>query len=172
MKFSQRMLLCCALFVTVAAPTLVLARSGSSDRVQFFQSITVGPDEQVGDVVCLFCSIHMAGTTSGDTVAILGSIVVDGTVSGDVVAVGGSIRLGEDANVKGDTVGLGGGVLRHPNATVKGDVVSQNGPAIFLGLFIGMFVVPLLPIVLIIWLVVWLLRRDRSVPPAPAAYRR
>jgi len=172
MKLSRRVLLCSALFLTLTAPSLLLARSGSSDRVQFFQSINVGPDEQVGDVVCLFCSIHMAGTTSGDTVAILGSIVVDGTVSGDVVAVGGSIKLGEDASVSGDTVGLGGGVSRHPNSTVKGDVVSQNGPAVFLGLFIGLFVVPLLPIVLIIWLVVWLVRRDRPAGPAPVAYRR
>ncbi len=172
MKLSRRMLLVSVLLLMVTAPTFLFARSGQSDRVQFFQSINIAPDEQVGDVVCLFCSIHMAGTTSGDTVAILGSIVVDGTVSGDVVAVGGGIKLGEDANVSGDTVGLGGGVSRHPNASVKGDVVSQANPAIFVGLFLGVVVVPLLPVILIIWLIVWLVRRDRSSAPAPVAYRR
>lgn len=172
MKLSQWMLLLCALLFVVTAPTLLFARSGQSDRVQFFQSINVAPDEQVGDVVCMFCSIHMAGTTSGDTVAILGSIEVDGTAAGDVVAVGGGIKLGEDANVSGDTVGLGGGVVRHPNAVVKGDVVSQANPAVFVGLVLGLVVVPLLPIILIIWLVVWLVRRDRAVAPAPAGYRR
>jgi len=154
--------------LVVAAPTLLLAKNGHSDRVQFFQSIDVGADESVGDVVCLVCSIHIAGTTYGDTVAILGNIVVDGTVNGDTVAVGGGIKLGEDANVGGDTVALGGGVNRHPNAAVKGDVVSQVGPMIFLGLII----VPFLPIILVVCLIVWLVRRDRRVVPAPVAYRR
>jgi len=172
MKLNRRLVLSCVLMLVVAAPSLMLAQSGQGDRVQFFQSINIGPDEQVGDVVCLVCSIHMQGTSSGDMVAILGSIVVDGTAGGDVVAVGGSIKLGEDAVVKGDTVGLGGGVSRHPNARVGGDVVSQNGPLVFLGLFMGMFVVPLLPIILIIWLIVWLVRRDRRVGPAPVAHRR
>jgi len=172
MKLHDRVLLVCVLMSVVLAPTCMLAKDGHGDRVQFFQSINIGPDEHVGDVVCLVCSIHMAGTTSGDTVAILGSIAVEGTVSGDVVAVGGAIKLGEDASVSGDTVGLGGGVSRHPNAVVKGDVVSESGPAVFLGLFLGLFVIPLLPIVLIIWLVVWLVRRDRRVAAAPATYRR
>ncbi len=168
----RRLLLFSTVLALVMLPNLALAKDGHGDRVQFFQSITVDPDEQVGDVVCLVCSIHMAGTASGDTVAILGSIVVDGTAHGDVVAVGGSVRLGEDASVAGDTVGLGGGVNRHPNATVKGSVVGQSGPAMFLGLFLGLVVVPLLPIILIIWLIVWLVRRDRRPPPAPVAYRQ
>ena len=172
MKLSRRVVLFCVLMLVVAAPTLMLAKSDQGDRVQFFQSMNIGPDEQVGDLVCLFCSIHLEGKASGDMVAILGNIVVEGTASGDVVAVGGGIKLGEDAVVSGDTVGLGGGVSRHPNAKVSGDVVSQNGPLVFFGLFMGMFVVPLVPIILIIWLVVWLVRRDRRVGPAPVAYRR
>jgi hypothetical protein len=172
MKNRKGLLLCFALFLTAVAPTMMLAKSGDGARVQFFQSIDVGPDEQVGDTVCIVCSIHVAGTTSGDAVAILGSVVVDGSVAGDAVAVGGGIKLGEDANVSGSTVGIGGGVSRHPNAVVKGDVVSQSGPGVFLGLFIGAVIVPLLPIVLIIWLIVWLVRRDRQVAPAPVGYRR
>ena len=172
MENRKRLLLSFALLLIVAAPTLMFAKSGDGDRVQFFQSIDVGSDEQVGDVVCILCSIHMAGTTKGDTVAILGSIVVDGAVAGDVVAVGGSVKLGEDANVSGSTVGIGGGVSRHPSAVVKGDVVSQSGPAVFAGLFIGTVIVPLLPIILIVWLIVWLVRRDRPVAPAPFGYRR
>jgi len=172
MKLRRRVLLFLIVSAVVIVPNLALAKSGGGDRVQFFQSINVGPDEQVGDVVCLVCSIHMAGTASGDTVAILGSIVMDGTANGDVVAVGGGIKLGEDARVSGDTVGIGGGVTRHPNASVKGEIVAQSGPAVFLGLILGLFVIPLLPIVLIIWLIVWLVRRDRPAPSAPVAYRR
>jgi hypothetical protein len=137
------------------------------DRVQFFQSITVGADEHVGDTVCIFCSIHMAGSC-GDAVAIFGNIVVDGTVSGDAVSVGGGIKLGEDANVSGDTVAIGQGVYRHPNAVVKGEVVSQAGPVILLGLII----IPLLPVIVVVAFVVWLLRRNRYVPASQVAYRR
>lgn len=135
--------------------------------MQFFQSITVGPDEHIGDAVCIFCSIRMAGSC-GDVVAIFGNIVVDGVVNGDAVSVGGGIKLGEDANVSGDAVALGQGVYRHPNSTVKGEVVSQAGPIILLGLII----VPLLPIILVVVLVIWLLRRNRYIPPAQVAYRR
>ena len=153
-------------------PTLAFASHGEQDRVQFFQSIDVTADQQVGDAVCIFCSIHMAGTAKGDVVAILGSIDVEGRASGDVVAVGGGIRLGEDASVSGDTVGLGGGVSRHPNATVKGDLVSQANPIVFVGLVLGIVVVPLLPVILFVWFIVWLLRSNRRPTYAPSPYQR
>ncbi|HEY4899586.1 MAG TPA: hypothetical protein VIH91_02080 [Terriglobales bacterium] len=155
-----------SLLVLIVAPSMGFANDGG-DRVQFFQSITVGPDDHVGDVVCLFCAIRMAGSC-GDAVAIFGNIVVDGAVNGDAVSVGGGIKLGEDASVGGDTVAIGQGVNRHPNAVVKGQTVSQAGTIIFLGLII----VPLLPIILVVAFVVWLLRRNRYVAPAQVAYRR
>src|ERR1039457_4255709 len=130
--------------LTLLIPSAAFAKS-EGDRVQFFQSITVGPDEHVGDVVCIFCSIRMAGSC-GDTVAIFGNIVIDGTVTGDAVSVGGGIKLGEDANVSGDAVAIGQGVYRHPNSTVKGQVVSQAGPVILLGLI----VIPLLPVIIVV----------------------
>src|SRR5271169_3476539 len=100
--------------LTMLVPAVLVANDGG-DRVQFFQSISVGPDDHVGDVVCIFCSIRMAGSC-GDAVAIFGNIVVDGTVNGDAVSVGGGIKLGEDASVGGDAVAIGQGVYRHPNA--------------------------------------------------------
>ena len=166
MKVRNCAILLTVLVIVMAVPTLAFASEGG-DRVQFFQSINVGADDHVGSVVCIFCSVHMAGSC-GDVVAIFGNIFVDGAVSGDAVSVGGGIRLGEDASVKGDTVALGQGVYRHPNAVVKGEVVSQAGPIILLGLII----VPFLPIILVIAFVVWLVRRNRYVAPAPVAYRR
>ena len=154
------------LALIMVAPKSAVAHDGG-DRVQFFQSITVGPDEHIGDAVCIFCSIRMAGSC-GDAVAIMGSIVVDGAVSGDAVSVGGGIKLGEDASVAGDTVAIGQGVYRHPNAVVKGEVVSQAGPVILLGLII----IPLLPVIVVVAFVVWLLRRNRYVPASQVAYRR
>lgn len=171
MKLGNRPFLLTLLLVVVGAPPLMFAEGNGGDRVQFFQSINVNSDEEVGDVVCLFCSIRVAGKATGDVVAILGSVQVDGIAQGDVVAVGGGIRLGEDASVAGDTVGIGGGVRKHPNASVKGELVSQSGPAVFAGLVVSMILVPLLPVLLIVWLIVWLVRRDRPAPQAPMAYR-
>lgn len=172
MTLKLRVIVGAAILSALSIPAVAFANDGDQDRVQVFQSIEVGPDEQVGDVVCVFCSIRMAGTAKGDTVAVLGSIIVDGRSNGDVVAVGGSIKLGEDASVGGDTVGLGGGVSRHPNATVKGSIVSQANPLISLGLMVGLIVVPLLPIALIVWLIIWLLRSNRPPGYAQAQYRR
>ena len=156
------------LALAVLTPSPILAHG---DRVQFFQNISVGQDERVDSAVCLFCSIHVAGT-SGDTVAILGDIVIDGTVTGDAVSVGGGIKLNDEASVAGDAVAIGRGLYRDPNATVKGEAVSQSGPVVYFGLFLGLFVIPLLPIILVIALIVWLFRRSRYPQPSQVAYRR
>lgn len=154
------------LALIAVAPSMLSANDGG-DRVQFFQSITIDAEDHVGNVVCMFCSVRMAGT-SDDVVAIFGNVIADGTVNGDVVAVGGGIKLGEDTNISGDAVAIGRGLYRHPNAVVKGEVVSQAGPVILLGLI----VVPLLPIILVVALVVWLLRRNRYPAQSQVACRR
>jgi len=166
MKVPTSAILMSLLVLILVVPNAAFAKA-DGDRVQFFQTITVGPDEHIGDAVCIFCSIRMAGSC-GDVVAIFGNIVVDGAVSGDAESVGGGIKLGEDANVSGDAVAIGQGVHRHPNAVIKGEVVSQAGPIILLGLII----IPLLPVILVVALVVWLVRRNRYVPPSQVAYRR
>ena len=168
MKLQTGVMATLLLTVAVLVPSQMFARG---DRVQFFQNISIGQDERVDDAVCMFCSIHVQGT-SGDTVAILGDIVVDGTVTGDCVSVGGGIKLNDDASVAGDAVAIGRGLYRDPNATVKGDAVSQSGPVVYFGLFLGLFVIPLVPIILIIALIVWLFRRNRYPQPAQVAYRR
>src|SRR5437763_595335 len=61
-----------------------------NDMVRVGKSIDVGPNEAVGDAVCVGCSIHIAGRAGGDVVAVGGSVQVDGTVQGDVVVVGGN----------------------------------------------------------------------------------
>lgn len=166
MSVRTRAILVFLAFLAVVGPS-VLSASDGGDRVQFFQSIDIGPDDHVGQVVCMFCSIRVAGTAD-EVVSILGNVIIDGTVNGDVVTVGGGIKLGEDANINGDAVAVGRGLYRHPNAVVKGEVVSQSGPAILLGLII----IPLLPIVLVVALIIWLLRRNQYRAPAQVAYRR
>jgi len=149
-----------ALVLLVAAPAALNARA-KGDRVQVGRSIVVGENEEVGNVVCIGCSVHIMGTC-GDVVAIGGSITIEGTVQGDAVAVGGGMHLGDNASISGDVVTVGGGLSRHPNASIKGDVSTQSGPLIFLGLFF----VPLIPVVLVVALIVWLVKPNR--PRAPA----
>ena len=115
-----------ALLGLIVISTTAMAKEGSADRVQFGQSINVGPDETIGDAVCIGCSIHIEGQTHGDAVAVGGSIDVEGKVAGDTVAVGGGIRLGPEASVGGDATAIGGAVQRDPNATVGGEVTSNR----------------------------------------------
>jgi hypothetical protein len=157
-------LLFAALLFVVATPRTLHARNG--DQVHVGQSITVGEDENAGDLVCVGCSIRMEGTC-GDVVAVGGSVIVDGTVKGDVVAVGGGVLLGDNASVSGDVVTVGGHLSRHPNAEVKGEVNEKSGVLLLLGVFL----VPLIPLILIVALIVWLVSRSRRPMPARAGNR-
>lgn len=155
-----------AIFMLAAAAMPASARSGKSgtgnDRVQFGSSINVTEDENVGDVVCIGCSIRMAGT-SGDVVAIGGKIDVEGHTRGDIVAIGGGVRLAEGAQVGGDVVTIGGELARGAGSEVGGEIVSQSG-----GYVIPMLIiVPVLPVILIVALVWWLIRRSNRRPVQP-----
>jgi hypothetical protein len=144
-----------ALLFVVATPSALRA-SGNNDRVQVGHSIVVEEGEEVGDLVCIGCSIRMMGTC-GDIVDVGGSISVDGTVKGDAVTVGGGMHLGENASIDGDVVTVAGGLSRHPNSVIKGQITSQSGPLVFLGLLL----VPLLPVILIVALIIWLVKPNR-----------
>jgi magnesium-transporting ATPase (P-type) len=158
MPHRAQWLLMFALLSVAVTPQTLLARNG--DQVHLGQSITVGPDENTGSLVCMGCSIRMEGS-SQDIVALGGSIVVDGAVTGSVVAIGGGVLLGDNAAVSEDVVTVGGHLSRHPSAVVKGDISQQSGALVF----IAMFLVPLLPLILLVALIVWLVNRSRR--PAP-----
>jgi hypothetical protein len=154
-----------AVFVLAAAALPASAKSGSgNDRVQFGSSINVSEDEQVGDLVCIGCSIRVAGTC-GDIVAIGGRIDLEGHAKGDVVAIGGGVRLAENAQVGGDVVTIGGQLARGNGSEVGGEIVSQGGGYVIPLLII----VPLIPVVLIAALIWWLITRNnrRQVQPQP-----
>src|ERR1039458_10684370 len=84
-------LLTTALLLLIVTPQTLHARDG--DQVHIGQSITVGQNENVGDLVCIGCSIEVAGTCGG-VGAIGGSIMVDGTGEGGVGAIGGGGKGG------------------------------------------------------------------------------
>lgn len=162
-----------SLSLSLAGVTLIwLALSGSAfakdspDYTQIGHDITVGPSQQVGDVTCLGCSIHVHGQISGEATTVGGSIFIEdqGRVAGDVTAIAGSVLLEKECKVAGDMTVVGGVIRRDPGSEVGGDVTSVGGtfwaPLILLApfLFLGLLVA----------LVVWLVQRVGK-PHVPAA---
>jgi hypothetical protein len=151
------------LFVVFAPPSVLAA---NADRFQFNHDIQIQPDEKVGDVTCLNCSIRVLGRISGDVTAIHGSIVVQpgAAISGDVTAVGGSARVESGTQIAGDVTAIAGNVRRDPQATVSGDVTSLGGGAWILLIFL----VPFAVLGGIVALIIWLIQRSRQPTPVPA----
>jgi hypothetical protein len=155
-----------AVFLIFSAAVPLASAKSKQDRVQFGSSINVQEGEEVGDLVCIGCSIRMAGTC-GDVVAIGGSAFIGGQVRGDVVAIGGGAKLTDSAQVSGDLVTIGGGLSRDPGSDVRGEIVSQGGGYVFPLLI----VVPLIPVILIVALIWWLITRSNRRPvPAQQPY--
>jgi len=155
-----------AIIIIAAAALPAAAKSGSgNDRVQFGSSINVTEDEDVGSLVCIGCSVRVAGT-SGDVVAIGGRVQVEGHVKGDVVAIGGGVMLGENAKVGGDVVTIGGELNRQNGSEVGGEIVSQGGSYVLPLLII----VPLIPVILVVALIWWLVTRNNRRPVQPQPY--
>ena len=99
-----------------------------ADVVQFGKAVYISPDETAGDIVCIVCSIRIAGQATGDVVSVGGSVQVNGDVQGDVVVVGGALQLGPEAVLHGDATAVGGGLQRAPTAQIKGEAVNQRLP--------------------------------------------
>ncbi|MBI4461703.1 MAG: polymer-forming cytoskeletal protein, partial [Acidobacteria bacterium] len=52
------------------------------ERVQVGRDIEVGPNETVGEAVCIGCSIRVQGIIRGEAVAVGGGIEIDGEIHG------------------------------------------------------------------------------------------
>jgi hypothetical protein len=151
-----------AIFLT---PSTLLAAQANPDRFQINHDIRIKPDDKVGDVTCLNCSIYVRGQVSGDVTTINGNVVAEqgAAIGGDVTAVSGSVRLENGTQVGGDLVAIGGTVHRDRQATVAGGVTSMGGGG-------WIFVIFLLPFAFlggIVALIIWLIRRSREPAPVP-----
>ena len=98
------------------------ARPHGKDRVVAGNSVTIGRDEVVGDLVVLGGSAEVLGRVSGDVAVFGGSLHLreGGHVFGDVATFGGSVELDQGARVDGDLSVLGGSVDRNEKAIVGG----------------------------------------------------
>lgn len=161
-----------AAVVALSAASPALARS-VNDRVSVGGDITVSEGETGGDVVCVFCSIHVHGDVRGDAVALLGSVSVDSghRVHGDVAVIGGDLTLGDESEVGGDVSVVAGSSNLAPDAMIHGSRTVIPGRA-WLLLAFAPLLLPLLILIGIIWLVVYLVRRARYRYPAYPGTRR
>ncbi len=67
---------------------LTAAAKDNPSYTQFGHNINIGPSDEVGDVTCIGCSIHVRGLVAGDVTAVGGSIIIEdqAQVTGDVTA--------------------------------------------------------------------------------------
>ena len=158
------------LWLTVSSIALSVTASakGNPSYTQVGRNISVGPSDEVSDVTCIACSIHVRGLVAGDVTAVGGSITItdQAQVSGDITAVGGTLRLAKGVKVAGDVTVVGGQLQRDPEASIAGDVTSLSGR----GWFLLIFVVPFVVLGLFVAFVIWLVQRVRRSPePVTAA---
>jgi len=155
----------CMVAVFLMPPTRLMAET-HPDRFQMNHDIHIQPDEKVGDVTCIGCSVYVRGQVSGDVTAIAGSVVAEpgASIAGDVTAIAGSARIESGTQVAGDLTAIGGDLRRDPQATVSGNVTTIGGHG-------WVFLIFLLPFVFlggIIALIIWLIQRSRRSTPVPA----
>lgn len=154
-----KLLLAVALLLVASTP---FARA-DQDRVSVGNNITVDEGQNAGDLVCIFCSVHVHGDVKGDVVVLLGSVTVDPThaISGDLVILGGDLGLADEAEVGGDVAVMAG------NANLASTAVIHGDRSIFPGRFwLVLPFAPLLILIGIIWLIVHMVRRNRYQFPA------
>lgn len=158
-----------AFLLWLAVPCIALAlTAGAKDNpsfTQFGRNINIGPSDEVGDLTCIGCSIHVRGLVAGDVTAVGGGVTIEdqAQVSGDVTTVGGDSRLTKSVKVSGDVTAVGGQVHRDPEASVSGDVTALSGR----GWLLLVFVVPFMVLGLLVAFVIWLVQRMRA-PSVPA----
>ncbi len=163
-RFSAPIVLCA--LSAILLPSEAFAAKGNADRFQINHDIRIQPEDEVGDVTCINCSVYVRGRVSGDVTTINGNVVAEqgAAIAGDVTAIRGDARIDNGTQVAGDLTAIGGNVRRSPQASVAGDVTSMGGGG-------WVFLVFLLPFAFlggIIALIIWLIQRSRRPVPVPA----
>ncbi len=152
------------IIATILAISAIPARasSHSNDRASIGTDITVSEGETVGDVACMFCSVHVRGDVHGDVAVLFGSIIVDHdrSISGDVAVLGGDVSVADNASIGGDLALAAGDLKLSPEASVRGDRSVLSG-----GVWLLLPLAPLLVLIGVIWLIVYFIRRMRYRAP-------
>jgi hypothetical protein len=151
-----------ACFLTLSTAAFAAAKA---DRTQLGRDITVGPNEEAGEVTCVGCSIRIRGQVSGDVTTVGGNIFIEdqGQVAGDVTAVAGDARLDKEVKVAGEVTVVGGELRHDPRASISGDITTVGGRGWIIPLLLAPFLILGLLIAFVVWIVQFL-RRPAVVP--------
>lgn len=153
----RRQLLSVAVLLTILAPLPAFAKR-DNDRSSVGSDITINEGETVGDVACVFCSVHVHGDVKGDAAVVFGSLTVDSghKISGDAAIIGGDLSLAEGAEIGGDVSVIAG------DANLAEGAIIHGSRTVFPGrLWLLVPFAPLLVLIGIIWLIVHFVRRRR-----------
>jgi hypothetical protein len=153
----RRQLLSVALLLAILTPLTAFAK-GANDRSSVGSDISINEGETVGDVACVFCSVHVHGDVTGDAAVVFGSLTVDSghKINGDAAVIGGDLNLAEGAEIGGDVAIIAGDANLAEGAIIHGSRTVMPGRLWLLVPF-----APLLVLIGIIWLIVYLVRRRR-----------
>ena len=115
----------------------------AESRFAIGDSIYVGPEDTLGRVTCIACSIRVDGTIEGQAYQFLGTLVNNGTIEHSAIVIGGSIQSGGNigglamvfggtlrlaGEVGGDAITVGGGLeVEDPAASIGGDAITIAG---------------------------------------------
>jgi Polymer-forming cytoskeletal len=157
MPYRSRVIqLCVCLLFSLGMLSSAAFADSTHDRTQFGHEISVGPDEEVGEVTCFGCSVRVQGHVTGDITTFGGSIILEdeAEVGGDITSFAGSVRIDGPVTVDGDLTVFGGRIRRDPSSKVGGDV-TNFGSGFWVVLI---FAVPLMMLGAFIALIVWLVR--------------
>jgi hypothetical protein len=148
------------LFLSCLALSVTALAKDNPSYTQVGHTINIGPSDEVGDLTCFGCTMHVRGLVAGDVTTFGGSITLEdhAQVSGDVTAFGGDLRLDKAVKVGGDATVFGGQIRRDPEASISGDVTSMGGR----GWIVLIFLAPLVILGLFVALLIWLIQRARK----------
>jgi hypothetical protein len=153
-RFASLSLICLAFVVSMSAASWA---DDTHDRTQFGHNITVNAGEQVTEVTCFGCSVHVRGHVAGDVTTFAGNVIVEdgGEIDSDLTTFGGEVRLDKGSQVGAGVTVFGGRLRRDPEAQIEGDVTTFNG-TYWLFLIFGL---PVAVLAGLVFLVVWIVRR-------------
>ena len=152
--------------LAIVAPALA-----DDHRIVVGESVTVGPDEVLDRVTCLFCSVHVEGVVRDSAFVILGELENRGTIDGDALVILGAMRLNGDVggdatavladiDALAEEVAIGGNAVTVLGTTsglspdnVGGEIDQiggeQVGQVFLAGLLIGLFLVGLIVLIVL-----------------------
>lgn len=93
-----------------------MAAESHPDRTQVNRDIRIEPDDRVGDVTCMHCSVYVRGQVSGDVTTVAGNVFAEpgASIMGDVTVIGGDASVESGSQVGGDVTAIGGALRRDP----------------------------------------------------------